>query len=144
MTIPQEYLDFRTQQDFGFSAVDETEVTQTTDQETLETTVLRETVSTSSETVSRLESKMDGLLTLYDESKFGLEEARARLEDTFIQKEKVLNEAHAESLKTLEQMIVPLLVNLMKDTDREYLYWPNRKPVIEDQIEKILAVTRVS
>lgn len=62
MTIPQEYLDLRTQEDFGFSAVDESEVTQVTNEETLETTIIRETVSTSNESIARLEQKIDSVL----------------------------------------------------------------------------------
>lgn len=47
-----------------------------------------------------------------------------------------------EKLKTLEGLVVPLLVNLMKNSDKDYIKWPNRKPVIEAQIQKILALTR--
>ena len=46
-------------------------------------------------------------------------------------------------LLEVEKLVMPLLVNLLKDADtKEYIKWPNRKPVIEKQIEKILAVTR--
>ena len=47
-----------------------------------------------------------------------------------------------ERLSTVEKMIIPFLIKLIKTSDKEYIYWPNRKPVIEKQIEKILAVTR--
>ena len=54
--------------------------------------------------------------------------------------------ATVEELKAklleVEKLIMPLLVNLMKDETREYIRWPNRKAVIEKQIEKILSVTR--
>ena len=45
-------------------------------------------------------------------------------------------------LKELEKMIVPFLTKLHSTGDKEYIYWPNRKPVIEKQIEKILKLTR--
>jgi hypothetical protein len=46
-------------------------------------------------------------------------------------------------LQQVEKLIIPLLLNLLKDADtKEYIKWPNRKPVIEKQIEKILAITR--
>lgn len=45
-------------------------------------------------------------------------------------------------LNELEKMIVPFLTKLHSTGDKEYIYWPNRKPVIEKQIEKILKLTR--
>ena len=45
-------------------------------------------------------------------------------------------------LNELEKIVMPLLVNLMKNPDREYIKWPNRVPMIEKQIEKILSITR--
>jgi hypothetical protein len=54
--------------------------------------------------------------------------------------------ATVEELKSklleVEKMIMPLLVNLMKNPEKEYIKWPNRVPVIEQQIQKILAITR--
>jgi hypothetical protein len=47
-----------------------------------------------------------------------------------------------EKLKKLEGLIVPLLVNLMKNPEKDTIKWPNRKPIIEAQLEKILAITR--
>ncbi len=131
MPIPTEYLSLRSSEDFGFSAVDETEVTQTVDTNTLETTVIRETVSTSSEAVARIEEKMDTILQLYNDGKLGLELERAKL----------LEQTSAK-LMDLEKMIIPLLVNLMKNPDKEYIYWPNRRDKIQEQIDKIIAITR--
>ena len=47
-----------------------------------------------------------------------------------------------ERLTMLEKMIVPFLTKLHSTGDKEYIYWPNRKPTIEKQIEKILKLTR--
>lgn len=50
---------------------------------------------------------------------------------------------HAVKLNEVEKLIIPLLMNLLKDADtKEYIKWPNRRPVIEKQIEKILSITR--
>ena len=48
-----------------------------------------------------------------------------------------------QKLASVEKLILPLLVNLMKNPDKEYIHWPNRVPLIEKQIEKILAITRI-
>ena len=80
-TIPQEYLGIRTAEDFGFSAVDETEVKQSTDPNSLETTVIREVVSTSNEAVTRIEARMDQILSLYHDGKLGLDAERKQMKD---------------------------------------------------------------
>jgi len=49
---------------------------------------------------------------------------------------------YARRLQELERMIVPFLTKLHSTGDKEYIYWPNRKPAIEAQIEKILKLTR--
>lgn len=130
-TIPQEYLLMRTAEDFGFSAVDETEVTQSVDPNTLETTVIKEAVSTSNEAVARVEHKLDTILQLYNDGKLGIE----------IERQKLIEET-SKKLVELEKMIVPLLVNLMRNPEKEYIYWPNRKDKIQEQIDKVLALTR--
>lgn len=45
-------------------------------------------------------------------------------------------------LEEVEKMIIPFLQKLHSTGDKEYIYWPNRKPMIEKQIEKILKLTR--
>ena len=45
-------------------------------------------------------------------------------------------------LEELEKMIIPFLQKLYSTGDKEYIYWPNRKPIIEKQIERILKLTR--
>ena len=43
--------------------------------------------------------------------------------------------------KDIEKIIVPFLYNLSK-SDEPYIHWPNRRPIIKAQIEKILKLTR--
>lgn len=51
-------------------------------------------------------------------------------------------ENYKEKLAEVEKLIVPFLVKLLKTADKEYIYWPNRKPTIEKQIEKVIKLTR--
>lgn len=51
-------------------------------------------------------------------------------------------EAYKAKLNEVEKLIIPFLTKLLKTADKEYIYWPNRKPAIEKQIEKILKLTR--
>jgi hypothetical protein len=45
-------------------------------------------------------------------------------------------------LLEVEKMVMPLLVNLMKNPEKVYLKWPNRQIQIEEHIQKILSITR--
>jgi hypothetical protein len=51
-------------------------------------------------------------------------------------------ENYKEKLAEVEKLIIPFLIKLLKTSDKEYIYWPNRKPVIEAQIQKIVKLTR--
>jgi hypothetical protein len=45
-------------------------------------------------------------------------------------------------LVEVEKIIIPFLTKLHSTGDKEYIYWPNRTPIIEKQIERILKLTR--
>ena len=51
-------------------------------------------------------------------------------------------DSYKKKLAELEKLIVPFLMKLLKTADKEYIYWPNRKPVIEEQMKKIIQLTR--
>jgi len=130
--IPSEYLAFRKEDDFGFSAVDESTLSRLTDPNTLEDTVtVKQTVAQSSESLQRVEEKLDTMLSLYNQGKLGLDAERQNMTADV-----------KKNLKELEQLIMPLLVNLMKNPEKEYIYWPNRTSKIQEQIDKVLLLTR--
>jgi hypothetical protein len=51
-------------------------------------------------------------------------------------------DAYKARLDEVEKIILPFLTKMLKTADKEYIYWPNRKPVLEEQIQKILKLTR--
>ena len=53
-----------------------------------------------------------------------------------------VEEKYKQKLQDVEKLIMPLLVNLMKNGDKDYIHWPKRVPMIEGQIQKILTITR--
>jgi len=118
--IPEEYLSF----DFGFSAVDETELVK-------RSTVTTDTVEAPamSEDLKRIEDKIQSLTSLM----FSLEDKLG---------ENISDAAMKDKIRQLEAIIIPLLNNLLKTADKEYIYWPNRKDTIEKQIQKVLSITR--
>ena len=131
MAIPKEYLD--SEFDFGFSTTDDESVVHTPAPvvnshdisepiiEKLQT--LEILVINMAETVSRLENASTPLDT---------DEYKALIEKDVKAK-----------LTALEKLILPLLVNLMKNPEKDTIKWPGRAPIIEKQIEKILAITRI-
>jgi len=54
------------------------------------------------------------------------------------------NEKLDEKLSDLEKLTLPLLFNLIKPESltQKYIYWPNRKEIIERQIKRIVNITR--
>ena len=129
--IPTEYNDLF---DFGFTAV-----------ESEESIVEKPVVNTAPmvDGLSAVENKVSIILNKIDY----LEEiikASAGSNSTFdIDSYKLLVEKDVnDKLKKLEGLIMPLLANLLKNPDKDFIKWPNRKPIIEAQISKILAITR--
>ncbi len=53
-----------------------------------------------------------------------------------------LEEEWSDKCKTIEALVLPLLYNLMKNPDKEYILWPNRVEVIQKQIQRLLEVTK--
>jgi Asp-tRNA(Asn)/Glu-tRNA(Gln) amidotransferase B subunit len=51
-------------------------------------------------------------------------------------------ESYKQRLTEVEKLIVPFLMKLLKTANKEYIYWPNREPVIKAQLEKIVKLTR--
>jgi fructose-1,6-bisphosphatase len=51
-------------------------------------------------------------------------------------------EEYKQRLQQVEKIIMPFLTNLLKTADQPLIKWPNRKPVLEQQIQKILNLTR--
>ena len=51
-------------------------------------------------------------------------------------------EEYKQRLEQVEKIIMPFLTKLLKTADQPIIKWPDRGPVIEKQIQKILALTR--
>ena len=125
-------FDFDTNVDFGIKSVSSDEVDQTNKQ-----TEKLEQVSASSEDVSQ---KLDHIKIIIKEV---LAVAQQKFDTRLEEKEMQLELANGEKFKQVEQLIIPLLLNLAKDSDNNpYIHWPNRKEVVEQQVQKILTVTR--
>jgi hypothetical protein len=96
--------------------------------------------------IERLERKLDEMLELQtDELYAALSGQSADIRaviDEVEQRKDQLTAAYKAKMTAIEQMVMPLLYNLKKNPEKEYIYWPNRENKIQDQITKILALTR--
>lgn len=57
------------------------------------------------------------------------------------EKEETVDE-YKSRLHEVEKLILPFLTNLLKTANQPVIKWPNRGPLIEAQIQKILNLTR--
>ena len=129
MIIPKEYLD--SEFDFGFStSVDEVIHTPTP---------IVNTQDISEPIIQKLQT-LEDLVADMAKTVLRLENASTPL-DTDEYKALIEKDVKAK-LVALEKMILPLLVNLSKNPEKDTIKWPGRAPIIEKQIEKILAITR--
>ena len=82
--------------------------------------------------LSGLDSKLDQVIAI----------ANQKYEDRLQEKSLSLDSENKNKFEKIERMIIPLLQNLAKSSDEPYIYWPKRKEIIEQQIERILKLTR--
>ena len=115
--------DYDDNMDFGFNTVDEAEVTE------FETEIKSRVAYAGGVASGELESKIDKLIAIREGDETQLD---------------VIKKEHKNDLLKVEKMIMPLLYNLMKNPEDVYIKWPNRKEIIQKQINKIVAVTRKS
>jgi hypothetical protein len=115
--------------DFGFTFEDPTE------------TVIHVQEPYSSQTIDTDDLKDEIMAKLYDI------ESRILTADqtTMISEHKRLVEMEvSEKLKQVEDLILPLLYNLMKNPEKDYIHWTGvvRTKTITEQIDKIVSITR--
>ena len=118
--------------DFGFTAVDEEELRSIAPSQASEE--VSEKLESTGEGLKLLEYKMDNVVDKLSEM---LDEVETVKE--YYSNEKVIVNS---KLKEVEDLILPLLNNLMKNKEKEYIFWPNREAIIIQQIERITSITR--
>ena len=128
--IPTEYNELF---DFGFTAVESEE--SIVEKSVVNTAPMVDGLSAVEDKVSIILSKIDYLEEII--------KAGAGTNNFDIDAYKSLVEKDVnDKLKKVEALIMPLLANLLKNPEKDFIKWPNRKPIIEAQISKLLAITR--
>lgn len=116
--------------DFGFSTISEEEFK--AEQEAPTTQIIeKEVEKAKTGQIKAVEDRVEKIWNLLD----------YHYQDIDAHKEK-LNSEYSLKMEEVEKLILPLLENLLKSSTNEYIYWPNRREILEEQIEKITSYTR--
>ena len=82
------------------------------------------------------------ILEEYGDDDFGFStESEEDFQAVIAEKDETVEE-YKQRLQQVEKIILPFLTKLLKTADQPVIRWPNRKEVLEKQIEKILTLTR--
>ena len=85
---------------------------------------------------------INDILKEYGEDDFGFTTVdEAEYQAVIAEKDETVEEYKAR-LQQVEKIIMPFLTNLYKSANQPYIHWPNRGPIIEKQMQKILTLTR--
>ena len=135
--------------DFGFTAVDQDELKTKTGEDAsiskevadqLKAVAASSAGQANSAQIEELDSKVDLLTKLISNSLSELDDHKDNLSAIDTKKELDFK----DRLIDCEKLILPLLQNLMKNEEKEYIYWPNRRAIIQSQIDRLQKITRIS
>ena len=94
----------------------------------------------------RIEEKIDKILSMENTEMVSAlneqgENIRAIIDEVEERKSQ-LDGQYRDKLSEVEKTVLPLLVNLTKNPEREYLKWPDRASKVQGYIQKVLELTR--
>jgi hypothetical protein len=134
--------------DFGFIACTEEElkITAKVQPTPAPAPVVNVDLTNANSALSRIEQKMDKVLSMeLTELSSVVSEQGSNFQTVLSEIEERITAEKAVSrdkLLKLENLIIPLLNNLMKNPEKEFIKWPNRVEKIQAQVQKVLEITR--
>ena len=142
--IPDYMRDFDLNVDYGFTSVAKppTKVVEKTDNKTAQ--VVEKTTSaveSNKKKKKKIQADTKDIKSYLSEVMQVLNETNVSTSKDLATRKAELDDKYSKKFKDIEKIVFPLLYNLMK-SDEPYIHWPNRKPIIQGQIEKILKITR--
>ena len=133
--------------DFGFELVDSPTPVETTSEPqsvSVDTTEIDDRLGS-------LEDKINNVLNIVslsdssDDIRRAIEDQGVSIStaiDSVEDMKESLERDYERKLEEIEKLVLPLLVNLTKNPEREFIKWPNRAESVQSHINKILEVTR--
>jgi hypothetical protein len=96
--------------------------------------------------MTRIEEKIDTILAMENTEMVSAlteqgENIRAIIDEVEERKSQ-LDDQYNAKLAEVEKTVLPLLINLTKNPEREYLKWPDRASKVQEYIQKVLQLTR--
>jgi hypothetical protein len=85
---------------------------------------------------------LNAIISEYGDDDFGFSAIDEEEYTSVIAEKEETAEEYKQRLQQVEKIILPFLTKLLKTADQPIIKWPNRKPVLEAQIQKILNLTR--
>lgn len=82
------------------------------------------------------------ILEEYGDDDFGFTATDEEEYTSVIAEKEETVEEYKQRLHQVEKIIMPFLTKLLKTADQPIIKWPNRGKVLEEQIQKILTLTR--
>ena len=96
--------------------------------------------------MDRIEEKIDKILAMENtELAQSIQDQGASIRaviDEVEERKTELDKQYLEKMVDLEKLVLPLLINLTKNPDKEYLLWPDRAEKVRQHINKVLEITR--
>jgi hypothetical protein len=85
---------------------------------------------------------LTAIMAEYGEDDFGFTATDEEEYTSVIAEKEDTVEEYKQRLVQVEKIVLPFLTKLLKTSDQPIIKWPNRKPILEEQIQKILNLTR--
>ena len=85
---------------------------------------------------------LNAIMKEYGDDDFGFTATDEEEYNSIIAEKDDTVEEYKARLVEVEKIILPFLTKLLKTSDQPIIKWPNRKPILEAQIQKILNLTR--
>jgi len=96
--------------------------------------------------LARIEAKIDQIVSLETDElaqMFSQQGSDIRaIIDEVEERKGELEEEYKKKMDDVKKLVMPLLYNLLKNPEKEYILWPNRTEVIQKQIAKIEEATK--
>lgn len=127
--------------DFGFTAVEAESIPKPEVDTSVEAaTPLQDVIyGTHDSIMSRIEALQQALLEAIAQVSALPADSQALLDEH----KRLVTADVRSALHNVEQMILPLLYNLKKNPEKEYIHWPNREVTLEQYIQRLLSITQV-
>jgi hypothetical protein len=92
--------------------------------------------------MAEIKYDLNAIIAEYGDDDFGFSAVDEDEFNAVIAEKEETAEEYKQRLQQVEKIILPFLTKLLQTADQPIIKWPNRKPVLEAQIQKILNLTR--